>query len=193
MAGCRFRVSGVLGALASALLLSGNCAARTNFGDQSNPRTRDDTRHGSELAPFKSLEAASNIAGAWDTVLVQSGAYRETLTPMKSGKGAPLVFEAEGQVGIKGLDVVTEWTREADVWAISPWRPAPKYNSALLKDLRPAKGGFTMKVPDALCVVKGLPEGGPQFLFQVAFSGFTINLQCLLSHVLSHRRPSNLS
>ena len=90
--------------------------------DQKAPGASD-ANPGTAQQPFQTIGAASKIAGAGDTVRVRAGTYREAIWPRNSGeKGRPLVYQAEGEVWVKGSDVVNGWEKEGDDWVKRPWR-----------------------------------------------------------------------
>ena len=55
-----------------------------------------DENTGSQQMPFKTINAATNIAQAGDTIIVQPGIYRERVTPVRSGSSAslPITFKS---------------------------------------------------------------------------------------------------
>jgi hypothetical protein len=70
--------------------------------------------NGSEGSPFEHIEQCASVATAGDTCVIESGTYRETVTPSHSGtSGAPITFEAApgAQVVIDGTDEVTGWSQ----------------------------------------------------------------------------------
>jgi hypothetical protein len=72
----------------------------------------DDANPGSSEKPFKTIQAAAQVAQPGDTVTVHGGTYRETVIPAKSGEaGKPIVFHAaQGeQVLVDGSDPITGW------------------------------------------------------------------------------------
>jgi len=89
--------------------------------DCGNPEA-DDNNTGAANKPFKSINAAAQIACPGDKVLIHAGVYRETVSPARSGEGADrmIVYEAvEGEeVIIKASVEVTNW-KESKGWALS--------------------------------------------------------------------------
>ncbi|MGH9343958.1 MAG: right-handed parallel beta-helix repeat-containing protein [Terriglobia bacterium] len=76
---------------------------------QSNPRASDEGS-GTAEEPFKTIGRAALLAEPGDTVLVQTGVYRERVAPARGGeKGRPIVYMAvPGEtVIVKGSDVLS--------------------------------------------------------------------------------------
>ena len=76
-----------------------------------------DSNSGTEAYPFATLEKASAVAKAGDTVIIHEGTYREVLRPKNSGtKTAPITFRAaEGEdVLISALEPVTSFVPYKD-------------------------------------------------------------------------------
>ncbi len=72
---------------------------------QKNPNAND-TNTGSEDMPYKTINAATAVAKAGDTVLVHEGDYRETVTFKNDGlQGAPITL-----LGAEGEDVTIDAT-----------------------------------------------------------------------------------
>lgn len=62
--------------------------------------------------PFLTINAAAQLAGPGDSVLVHRGTYRERVAPLKGGlPGQPVIYQvAAGEtVSVKGSDVWTHW------------------------------------------------------------------------------------
>ncbi|MDR1282125.1 MAG: right-handed parallel beta-helix repeat-containing protein, partial [Opitutaceae bacterium] len=102
--------------------------ARVLHVDNANPLATD-TNDGDPARPFRTINAAAQLARAGDTVFVHAGVYREHVAPVRGGtKDAPLVFEAAPghQVFVRG----------SEVWkpAWSPVENAPDVWSAKLDD-----------------------------------------------------------
>ena len=79
--------------------------------------TASDSNSGTEAYPFATLEKASAVAKAGDTVIIHEGTYRETFRPQNSGtKTAPIVFRsAEGEkVVISALEPVSKFVPYKD-------------------------------------------------------------------------------
>jgi parallel beta-helix repeat protein len=75
-----------------------------------------DINSGSEENPFKTIQEASNVAIAGDTIIVHNGTYRECIKPCHSGKiNAPIIYraaDAESPI-IKACDIwYTKWKKE---------------------------------------------------------------------------------
>jgi hypothetical protein len=85
--------------------------ARDYHVDQGHPSAAD-TNPGTPEAPLKTVSAAAARAVAGDTVRVQPGVYRESVTLTNSGApGRPIVFRSEVPRGavLCGSDVITGW------------------------------------------------------------------------------------
>jgi hypothetical protein len=102
------------------------CAPAATFHvAQGHPRASDDGL-GSEERPWKSISRAITQAKAGDSVIIQSGIYRERILVENSGTAeAPLRFEAApgAHVVVTGADRITDWQRLAGERAIYsvPW------------------------------------------------------------------------
>ncbi|HET6250818.1 MAG TPA: carbohydrate-binding protein [Tepidisphaeraceae bacterium] len=86
-------------------LLSTVWYVAANGGANSNP--------GTLAQPFQTIQAAANVAQPGDFVLIEGGAYHETVKPLHSGTAAaPITYEAyAGQsVTIDGADTLSGWT-----------------------------------------------------------------------------------
>src|SRR5579862_7607482 len=73
-----------------------------------------DTNPGTLAKPFKTIQAAANIAVAGDKVEIETGTYHEMVTPVNSGiPGKPITFEAYNgeKVTVTGADKITGWTK----------------------------------------------------------------------------------
>lgn len=66
--------------------------------------------------PYPTIQAAADVAGPGDTVLISPGVYRERVSPVRSGQpGLPITFRApEGRVYIRGSEQTptTAWVGE---------------------------------------------------------------------------------
>ncbi|EIQ01217.1 Glycosyl hydrolase catalytic core [Opitutaceae bacterium TAV1] len=123
----------IVATLAFSLTLAASVAsaapqARVLHVDNANPLAAD-TNDGDPARPFRTINAAAQLARAGDTVFVHAGVYREHVAPVRGGtKDAPLVFEAAPghQVFVRG----------SEVWkpAWSPVENAPDVWSAKLDD-----------------------------------------------------------
>src|SRR6185437_12317065 len=75
---------------------------------------------GTLAAPFRTIQAAADVAGPGDHVEIENGIYREQVVPVNSGTPtAPIVYEAyQGEpVTISGADPITGWTQySGDIW-----------------------------------------------------------------------------
>jgi len=83
-------------------------------------KTGDDKNKGTQKSPFKTIQKASDIAVAGDTITVLEGTYREQITPKNGGKeGKPITYQAakDAKVEIKGSEIITGWEKhEGDIW-----------------------------------------------------------------------------
>lgn len=97
-----------------------------------SPAASDTANSGSEAVPFKTIQAAANIAaeknkaGIGVKILVHPGTYREGLVMDYNGKetDAPVVIEAaeKGKVTVSGSDVWTGWVKQGDTRIFThPW------------------------------------------------------------------------
>jgi parallel beta-helix repeat protein len=103
------------------------CSATTYFVDANHPSARD-TNPGTEALPFKTIEKATSLVNAGDTVFVKAGIYRETVILSRSGTSAtvrggsgattitsPITIAAypghEGKAIIDAAEPVTQWRR----------------------------------------------------------------------------------
>lgn len=89
--------------------------ATTHYVSTTGNDANDGTRPN---APLRNIQYAAQLAQAGDTVLIEGGVYRETVTPLYSGTaGASITYAPyPGEdVTISGLDPVTnEWTAQGD-------------------------------------------------------------------------------
>ncbi|HZL20100.1 MAG TPA: right-handed parallel beta-helix repeat-containing protein, partial [Polyangia bacterium] len=75
-----------------------------------------DSNPGTSTLPFATIQKCATMALPGDTCHINSGVYRETVTPALSGTaGAPITFAAVAgaQVTIDGTDSVTGWTLDS--------------------------------------------------------------------------------
>lgn len=83
-------------------------AGRTLHVSQNHPNASD-TNNGSENMPYKTINAATAVAQAGDTVLVHEGDYRETVSFANDGvQGSPITLK-----GAEGEEVVLNATEVA--------------------------------------------------------------------------------
>ncbi len=84
------------------------CAAR---GD-------DQTGDGSPSAPFRTINAAAELATPGTCVVIHAGTYRECVNPLRGGEGPERMigYEAagDGEVIIKASEVITDFCRSVD-------------------------------------------------------------------------------
>lgn len=92
-------------------------AAATTFAAQifvagGDPKASDQNP-GTEARPLRTIQKAASLAVAGDTVLIRTGTYRETVTPVHSGSsGAPITYLPyhNEKVVVDGADPVANWT-----------------------------------------------------------------------------------
>ncbi|ANN35855.1 hypothetical protein A9498_31375 (plasmid) [Bacillus thuringiensis serovar coreanensis] len=78
--------------------------------------TGDDANSGTINSPFRTIQKASSVLTAGDTVLIRGGTYNETVIPKNDGtNGNLIVYKAyPGEtVTISGSDPVTNWTLDS--------------------------------------------------------------------------------
>ena len=86
----------------------------------------NDTNSGTQQLPLKSISAAVSKAFAGDTIIINSGTYREMIQFIRSGSDAthPIVLRANSgsNVQIKGSDLVTGWVKHnGSIWKKTNW------------------------------------------------------------------------
>ncbi|MGN6150512.1 MAG: right-handed parallel beta-helix repeat-containing protein [Lysobacteraceae bacterium] len=105
-------------ALLAPLALCGQAVARNWIVGEQAAAGGD----GSPGAPFRTIQAAADVAQPGDTIIVQAGTYRETVTPARSGTALqPITIRAasstdrlgSGAVVVSGADVIGGWKRYA--------------------------------------------------------------------------------
>ena len=89
-------------------------SGKTYYVSQSDKAS--DENDGSGIAPFRTISKAADIAKAGDTVIIDSGVYRETVVPKSNGiVGNPIIFRAAdgADVTISALEEVpNNYTQE---------------------------------------------------------------------------------
>ena len=89
-----------------------------------HPNASDSNDGLSFVRPFKTLNRAVQELSPGDTLFIKAGIYREALVIGRSGTAnSPIVIRAypgdEGNVVIRGSDVVKGWTNDGgDVWSV---------------------------------------------------------------------------
>ena len=94
------------------------------YVDQQHPWAADDNP-GTEEEPFLTIQAAAEVVGPGERVLIKAGIYRELVQPRRGGTGAGGMISYEAAPGasavISGSDVVSAtWTRWVE--SVSVWR-----------------------------------------------------------------------
>ena len=101
---------------------------RELYVDQSAPNASDEN-DGSKQAPFKTIQAAANVATPGTHVWIGAGEYRECVSPMQGGNGpeSMICYEAihKGSVVIKASEEVRDFTKSTGWrrWADMPTVP----------------------------------------------------------------------
>jgi hypothetical protein len=83
-----------------------------------------DQSKGSESMPFRTIQAAANVAQPGDTVLVQPGIYRERVSPVRGGSSASLAITFRSAVPQKAI-----------IRGSVPWVPEPICDTLVIKDI----------------------------------------------------------
>lgn len=78
-----------------------------------NAQNASDENDGSKSAPFKTIQAAAEVATPGTHILISPGIYRECVKPVNSGNGpeSMIVYEAvkPGETIIKASEIITEF------------------------------------------------------------------------------------
>lgn len=82
-----------------------------------------DQNTGSQSIPFKTIQAAANVAQPGDTILVQPGIYRERVVPVRGGSSASLTITYKSAVPQKAI-----------IRGSVPWIPEP-VGQGVIKDI----------------------------------------------------------
>lgn len=87
-------------------------------------KSGNDENYGSANAPFKTIQAAANIAVAGDVVTVHEGVYREWVNPVNGGTSDVnrIVYRAAPgeKVAIKGSEIIKNWEKvKKGVWKVT--------------------------------------------------------------------------
>ena len=95
------------------------------YVDQQHPGAADDNP-GTEEAPFLTIQAAAEVVGPAEKVLIKSGIYRELVQPRRGGTGADGMISYEAAPGaeaiIRGSEVLTSaWANELPPHSVSVW------------------------------------------------------------------------
>lgn len=105
----------VVAAVGLIVVAEAQAAPRVYHVAQLHPQARDENP-GTGQEPLKAISAALKLAQPGDTVLVETGVYRETVTVPQGGeRDQPVRLQAAplAQVVVTGADLVTAWTRES--------------------------------------------------------------------------------
>ncbi len=83
-----------------------------------------DENDGSEEKPFRTIQAAANVARPGDVITVHEGTYRERINPVRGGLSDKerIVFQAAPgeNVMIKGSELIKGWEKEQnDTWKVN--------------------------------------------------------------------------
>ena len=95
------------------------------YVDQQHPGAADDNP-GTEETPFLTIQAAAEVVGPSERVLIKSGIYRELVQPRRGGTGADGMISYEAAAGaeaiIRGSEVLSSvWTNELPPHSVSVW------------------------------------------------------------------------
>ncbi len=91
--------------------------------DQNHAKASD-SNDGSTAAPFKTINAAAQVAVSGDTVLVHPGVYREHIAPGATGSGVTYISAKRHQAIVKGSDI---WTPN--------WKPVEDQSNVYIAPL----------------------------------------------------------
>ena len=97
------------------VLAAGSLKSATFHVAQQAPNAADNNP-GTEQRPWNTISKAASALQPGDTVVVHTGVYRETVTPLHSGTElAPITYGAapDEKVIVTGADLITGWQREA--------------------------------------------------------------------------------
>lgn len=86
--------------------------------------TGNDSNDGSVNHPFKTIQAAANVAMPGDVITVHAGVYREQITPLRGGDSDSkrIVYQAAPgeKVVIKGSETAKGWKKlDNDTWEVN--------------------------------------------------------------------------
>jgi hypothetical protein len=79
-------------------------------------KTGSDANAGSLAAPFLTIQKCATVAQAGDSCLIETGVYRETVTPANSGTAsAPITFAPYNNeaVSVSGANLLSSWTQSS--------------------------------------------------------------------------------
>lgn len=96
------------------LLIGGQATAATYSVAQLHPAASDDNPGGAGK-PLKTIGAAVKLVKPGDTVVIETGVYRESVKIETGGTAAaPITFQAApmAQVTVTGAEPIADWTRE---------------------------------------------------------------------------------
>ena len=86
-------------------ILTINVQASVLYVDQSSISANNNAADGSKEKPFKTINAAAQVARKGDTVLVFPGIYREHIIPHAQGSGVSYISAKRHKAVVKGSDV----------------------------------------------------------------------------------------
>ncbi len=106
------------------IILSLLFATVANASEYHVATTGNDANPGSKSKPFKTIQAAANVAQPGDTITVHAGIYRERVNPPRGGESDAkrIVYQAAPgeKVTITGSEIVKGWTKVTnDTWKVA--------------------------------------------------------------------------
>ena len=86
--------------------------------------TGSDTNSGSQIAPFRTIQHAADLAQPGDAITVHAGVYRERINPPRGGESDArrIVYQAApgDNVEIKGSEIIKNWEKvRGEVWSVT--------------------------------------------------------------------------
>jgi alpha-N-arabinofuranosidase len=84
----------------------------------------NDTNPGTQAAPLRTIQRASDLAQPGDLITVHEGVYRERISPPRGGEsdGKRITYQAAPgeRVEIKGSEAIRDWVKvQGDVWKVT--------------------------------------------------------------------------